>query len=117
MLVDSTIVAPLPDGPCGSLLRTFGRTLPLDEFLQVDPLSLGLRKQGRAGLRREIADDDTALDISVVLDDDATIDSPDKEREDDNAAQQVVDEEEDRVADGRVGLRLLPFTSDTRRNT
>ena len=61
MLMDSTVVAPLPDSPGGSLLRTLGRPLPLDEFLQIDPLSLGLRKQSRAGLRREVADDDTSM--------------------------------------------------------
>ena len=59
MLVNRTIVAPLPDAPGRSFLRTLGRPLPLDEFLEIDPLTLRLRQQGRTGLRGEVADDDT----------------------------------------------------------
>ena len=59
VLANRAVVAPLPDGPRRPLLRTLRRALPLDELLQVDPLSLWLGEQGASGLGREVPDDDT----------------------------------------------------------
>ena len=59
VLANRAVVAPLPDGPRRPLLRTLRRALPLDELLQVDPLSLGLSKERRTRLRCKVADDNT----------------------------------------------------------
>ncbi len=59
MLVDSTVITPLPDAPRRPLLGTLRRSLSLDELLQVNPLSLRLREESRTRLRREVTDDDT----------------------------------------------------------
>ena len=94
VLMDRTVVAPLPNRPRGPLLRAFRRPLSLDELLKVDPFSLWLGEQRRTRLGREVPDNNTdSTDQHVDHSGTAESDSPDEKREDDDTAHQVVGEE------------------------
>ena len=116
MLVHRSVVAPLPNGPRRPLLRTFRWTLPLDQLLQVNPLSLRLGEQRGTRLRRKVADDNTALTVSTTIWKGIGLGIPDEERKNNDTTHQVVDQEEDRVTQGCVRLRLQAWSCDTRRN-
>lgn len=74
MFMHSTIKAPGSDRPSWLAFWSFGWSLAFDQFLQVDPLALGLSKERRPSLGREIPYDDT-----------------DEEGEDDHSAHEIVD--------------------------
>jgi hypothetical protein len=60
VLVYRAIEAPSPKPPRWPRFRPFRRPLALDQFLEVDPLPLGLREQGGSRLRTEVPNDDTS---------------------------------------------------------
>ena len=59
VLMYGTVEAPPPDRPRRPLLRPFRRSLPFDQLLEVNPLTLGLCEQSGARPGSEVADDDT----------------------------------------------------------
>jgi len=42
MFMDGTVKTPLPEAICRLNFRSFGRFLSLEEFLEINPLSLSL---------------------------------------------------------------------------
>lgn len=121
MLLFCPVKAPSPDRPFWARLRPFGRLLALEQLLQVDPFSLRMGEQCRSSLRPEVPNDDTASDQNEGQ---RTIDRhergdlarrlPYEKRQDDYAAQKIVNQEEYGVRLASIRLRLLVFASDGR---
>lgn len=59
MFPDGPVKTPSSEARRGPLPRTLGGTLASDQFLEVDPLSLGLRPERSSRLRAKVCDDDT----------------------------------------------------------
>lgn len=68
MLLNGTIVAPRTKGPCGTSTRSLGGFLPCQKLLQIYPFSLRFGQEGGAGLRAEVANDDTSREKSSQYD-------------------------------------------------
>ena len=66
MFMDCPVETPFSETPSRRFLRSLGRFLPLEKFLEVDPFSLRLGQKCRSSLGAEVPDDDTVANVLEI---------------------------------------------------
>jgi len=66
MFMDCPIETPFSETSSRRFLRSLGWFLPLEKFLEVDPLSLRLGQKCCASLGTEVPDDDTGANVLEI---------------------------------------------------
>jgi hypothetical protein len=85
--------------------------------LEVDPLPLRHREQDGSCLRTKVPNDNTRHKNGQFEGRRRWGNSPNEQCEDDDGSEKVIDQKEDRVGLGRVGMRLLIRPGDACRDT